>query len=412
MNRNSRTTTNMLLLAAAVIVLTGLIWVNIQFSRDNPGGNDFLVHYIGTRSYLLDRISPYSDEVALRIQTSAYGRAAEGIEHELRVAYPFYSIFLFAPFSLISDYAIARALWMVVLEVALIIMCLLSFQLLDWKPKLWMQSVFLAFSVLWYHSARSVINGNAVILITLMLIGALLALKRQQDHIAGLLLAIATIKPHLVILLIPYILFWSIYRKRWRVLSSFSLTLGVLLVISLLLMPDWLLQNIWEILKYPDYNPAGTLAAALGEWFPELANQLRWGILIVLSIILFGEWIRSRRSKFPRFLWVAMLTLVIGQWIGIQTDPGNFILLFPALMMIIASACRKWPQYQSGIILTSLGVVLFGLWGLFVFTIQWTYQPVQSPVMFLPLPALCLTGLYWIKWWVAGGASAISLEEI
>lgn len=404
---NNKRMNNILVILLAVLVLAGLVWVNNQFSKNNPGGNDFLVHYVGTRSFLLEGISPYSDEVAIRIQTAAYGRPAQGVEHELRVAYPFYSVFLFAPFSLIGDYQIARAIWMVVLEIALIMMCFLSFRLLHWKPALWLQSLILVFSLLWYHAARGIINGNAVILIALMITGLFLAIKNGQDHIAGLLLALTTIKPHLVVLLIPYVLIWSLYNKRWRVIGWFSLTMGVLLVISLVLMPDWILQNIWEILKYPDYNPAGTLAAALAEWFPNAAVQFKWGIAFPFSVLLIVEWARSRKGRFESFLWTGMVTMVVSQWIGIQTDPGNFILLFPALLIILAALHKKWPQGGDWIVVGFLGVLLVGLWSLFILTIQKTYQPVQSPAMFLPLPAICLIGLYWTKWWVARENNAL-----
>ncbi len=70
-----------------------LVWGNYRYTTQNPGGNDFLVHWMGTKSFFEDGLSPYSDEVALRIQTMVYGRAARAGEHELRVAYPLYSIF-------------------------------------------------------------------------------------------------------------------------------------------------------------------------------------------------------------------------------------------------------------------------------------------------------------------------------
>jgi hypothetical protein len=401
-----------LVIFLALLVVAGLVWVNIQFSRNNPGGNDFLVHYVGTRSLLFEGISPYSEEVAQRIQTVAYGRPAQGIEHELRVAYPLYSVFLFAPFSLIGDYQLARAIWMVVLELALVAMCFLSLELLDWKPVIWIQTLVLIFSVLWYHAARGIINGNAVILIALMITGALLCIKNDRDQLAGILLALTTIKPHLVILFIPFILIWAIYLKRWKVITWFSISLAVLIIVSLIWMPDWILQNIWEILEYPGYNPAGTLAAALGEWFPEARNQLKWAIAILLGLVLVYEWVNSRKGKFKRFLWICMLTLVISQWIGIQTDPGNFILLFPALMMIIATLSIKWPRREGWIVSSVLVGLLVGLWILFIVTIQKSYQPIQNPVMFIPLPAFCLIGLYWIKWWVAGRHSSLWAEEL
>ncbi len=383
-------------------VIGGLSWVNIQFAKNNPGGNDFLVHYVGTRSFIYEGLSPYSDEVATRIQVAAYGHPAQGIEHELRVAYPLYSIILFAPFSLIGDYQISRAVWMTVLELALVAMTFVSFEVVEWKPPLWMQGSLLLFSVIWYHAVRGVINGNAVILLALALASILLLIKKDRDKIAGVLLAVTTIKPHLVVLAIPLIIIWSIYHKRWQLIIWFSGTLVGLIVIGLIMIPDWITQNLWEILKYPAYNPAGTLAAVLGEWMPGISTQLKWSIGIILGLVLLYEVWLARKGNFQYLFWTVMLSLTINQWIGIQSDPGNFILLFPVLILILSEINKKWKEKGGLVTGVILLVLLVGLWILFVASIQRTYQPVQGSVMFIPFPAFCLIGLYWIKWWFVG----------
>jgi len=382
-----------------ILVVGGLCWVNFQFAKNNPGGNDFLVHYIGTRSYLFDGLSPYSDEVATQIQIAAYGHPAQGNEHELRVAYPLYSIILFAPFSLIGNYQFARAVWMTVLELALIAMTFVSFELFEWKPKLWIQASLLLFSMTWYHAVRGVINGNAVILLALALASILLLIRNGREKIAGVLLAFTTVKPHLVVLVIPLILVWSIYNKRWQLILWTIGSLVGLSMIGLILIPDWIMQNLWEILKYPAYNPAGTLAAALGEWLPGIETQLKWGIGIGLGLIFIYEGWLARKGGFHHLVWAVLVSITITQWIGIQTDPGNFILLFPVLMLLLAEINQKWEGRGEMAVIVILIVLLIGLWILFITTIQRTYQPVQGSVMFIPLPAFCLVGLYWIKWW-------------
>jgi len=345
----NRNTELILVIVLGIVIVAGLFWVNLQFSRNNPGGNDFLVHYMGTRSLIIDNLSPYSDEVAVRIQTAAYGHPAQGIEHELRVAYPLYSVFLFAPFAVINDYEIARAAWMTVLEIALVAMAFLSIKLVGWKPSLSIQGSILLFSLIWYHAVRGIINGNAVILIGLLLIGVFLYIKSEKDELAGILLAITTIKPHLVILIIPFILIWTIYQKRWKVLAWFIGSMAILISLGLLIIPDWIYQNIWEILKYPDYNPAGTMAAALAEWLPNLEKVLKWGIAIILGFVLFNESWKARKGNFPHFLWTGLLILMIGQWIGIQTDPGNFILLFPGLILVLSILVNRWEEQRTWI---------------------------------------------------------------
>ena len=395
----------------ALFVLAGLVWVNVQFSRNNPGGNDFLPYYIGTRALIFEGKSPYSDEVALEVQTIIFGRPAEPGEIEFRVVYPLYSILIFTPFALIRDYTIARVAWMTVMEIALLGIGYLSLQITDWKPKFAVLLIYFQFSVLWYHGFRAVINGNAVVVVALCITAALYAIMKEKDRAAGVLLALSTIKPNLVILLISYVLFWCFYRRRYQAITWFIGSLLVLVLGAMVLIPDWILQNIWEIIKYPGYTPPGTLAEAIGLRLPEFERGLQWGIGIALGSLLAIEILRSRKANYEGFLWSACLVLTVSQWIGIATDPGNFVILFPAFVLVLSSLDQRWSDQRVFVVPALLGLVFFGLWILFVTTLDFDYQPMQSSVMFFPLPAILLVGLYWIKWWVAGGMPVLHLED-
>ena len=380
-------------------VLVLVTWANYDFAQQNTGGNDFLVHWVGTRAIFVDGLSPYSDAVAERIQTLAYGRPALPGEHELRVAYPMYSALVFLPFALISDYELARALWMTTLEAALIGLAFLSLKLTRWKMSIWLLPFFLIFSIFWYHSLRPLINGNAVILVALALVAAFAALKTGRDELAGVLLAFSTIKPHLVILPIIFILIWTISFGRWRTLGWMLISLVLLSISAALFVPDWPLQNLREILAYSSYNPPGTPGAAFETWLPAAGRRLGWALSALMGLILVTEWVFVRRREFRWFLWTGCLTLVISQWIGIQTDPGNFILLFFPLVLVISMWVERWGR--AGSVLTAITLFLLFIvpWVIFLQTVTYGNQPLQHPIMFFPLPLFLLITLYWVRWW-------------
>ncbi|MCJ7718178.1 MAG: DUF2029 domain-containing protein [Anaerolineales bacterium] len=409
--RKNRSIQGLIILLVGAIIIAGFTWVNYSFSKNNPGGNDFLVLYVGSKSLLMEGKNPYSDEVAIRIQTAANGHPVQGDEHELRVAYPLYSILLFAPFSLINNYTIARAVWMTALELAIISLVFVSLRLMDWEPPLWLKVIILLFTLIWYPSIRGVVNGNAAILTALVIVVTILSIRENRDQAAGVLLAISTIKPQLVILLILYILTWSVYQKRWALIKWFLGTLAILVLVGMIFIPNWILQNLWEILRYTDINPASALARTISKISPGFESTLTWGISFGLGLLMLYEWWNGRNSQFPRFIWVTFLTLVISQWVGIQIDPGNPVIIFPSIIMVLAVWDKRLDKRGSIIVGAALGLLFFGLWILFIFTTGQSNQSIQHPVMLILLPAITLLGLYWIKWWVTAPVRTIWSEN-
>jgi hypothetical protein len=382
-----------------VALLGGVTWGNYRYATENPGGNDFLVHWMGTRALIKNGISPYSDEAAIRIQTFAYGHPAEKGQHELRVAYPLYSVVLFTPFALIDDFIWARAVWMTALEAGLVGMVFLGMRLFRWKPTPLILGLLVLFSIFWYHGLRPLINGNAVILVTLGLVGGFLALRLGHDELAGVLLAFTTIKPQVVVLVLAYVVFWGLMNRRMRLVGWLMGTVLMLAVSSALIIPDWIVQNLREVMRYPSYNPPGNPGAAFAAYWPDFGNRLGWALTGITSLILMIEWWSNRHVALRGFLWVACLTLTASQWIGIQTDPGNFVVLFPALMMVFALLDERWKGRGNLIILAILLILMVGIWAIFLRTLQYLGQPIQSPSLFFPLPAVMFLLLYWVRWW-------------
>ncbi|MBI4928202.1 MAG: DUF2029 domain-containing protein [Anaerolineae bacterium] len=395
----SRTILPYAIILLILVALGAVTWGNYNYASQNPGGNDFLVHWVGTRALIEDGISPYSDEVAVRIQTAAYGRPAREGEHELRVAYPLYSVLLFIPFALIKDFTMARAVWMTALETGLLGMTMLSLRLYRWRPRPILLGLLLVFSLFWYNGLRSLINGNAVILVALMLVAGMWAMRYGADELAGILFGFATIKPQVVVIFLLFIVIWSFMQRRWRVIGWLIGTVFLLTAGAALIIPDWILQNLREVMRYPGYNPPGTPSAVFISLWPNFGERLGWAMTVLMGLVLLLEWWRSRNTEFRGFLWAAAITLTASQWIGIQTDPGNFIVLFPGLILAFAVLDERW--YGRGLLpITILLLGLFvGLWVFFLNTVTYADQPIQSPLMFFPLPALMFILLYWVRWW-------------
>jgi hypothetical protein len=388
-----------LIILLCVLVLGGLTYVNYRFAVENPGGNDFLSRWMGTRMLLTRGWSPYSNETTREIHIMVYGRAAKPDEDQVLFVYPLYSIILMFPYALIADYPLARALWMTTLEVSLVIITLLGISLSRWQIPRWMMVLLAIFSVSWYHGLRPIINGNPSILVALSITLAFFAIYKQMDALAGFLLALTTIKPQMIVLVLLLVMIWCISHRRWTILWSFLGSLVILVVATSLIIPDWVIQNLRQILSYPDYTLAGTPGAIFRMWLPGVGRQLGWGLTIFLSLVMIWEWRAAIGKEYRWFLWTAYLTLVITNLIGIRTATANFVVMFPALIMIFAFWEKRWGRIGRLMVISSVVVLFIGLWWLFLRTLIQGDQPIQHSIMFFPYPLFVLLGLYWIRWW-------------
>ena len=386
------------LILLALLGLAGLTWANYRFSIQNPGGNDFLARWMGAYKWLQEGISPYDERVSLATQEMIYGHPAdvskgEDINH---FVYPLTSMVFFGPFGLL-DYLPARAVWMTVLELSLAALAILSLKLVRWKISPLRVAVMILFSVLWYHGARTIIVGQFAAIEALLLIGALLLIYKEQDGFAGLLLALATTKPQMAFLIIPFVLIWAYSRQRFTIFSGFFGSLAGIFMVSIFFIPNWPLQMIWQIMEYPSYTERiGSMISILAGSIPGISRQLS----IILNIFFWGyllvEWALAWGKDRNWFTWTALMTMVLTNFMVSRTATTNYVMLLPALFMIFKVLEYRWPKVGKGFVWALITLFFGGLWLLFFDTVQGN---LEQPAMYLPLPLFCLIGLWWVRWW-------------
>jgi hypothetical protein len=382
----------------SVVAIAGLVWANYVFSLRNPGGNDFLARWMGARFWLKQGISPYDPRVSRATQEMIYGHladpnAGEDIGH---FVYPLTSMLFFGPFGLL-DYLTARTLWMTLLEVSLIALAVMSLKLAEWRVSIVKAAALLLFAVLWYHGVRAVIVGQFAALDAVLMTGSLLLIMGGQDTGAGFLLALSTAKPQMVFLLVPFVLLWAFSARRRQIIGSFFATLGLLLFVSILLLPQWPLQMLWQVLEYPGYTNIGSPLSIIASTAPGINAPLNWALHGVSLLYLFFEWIRTWGKDEHQFLWTALLTIVVTNIVAFRTATTNYVVLLPVLFLIFKVFEDRWGRIGQITTWFWLFVLFFGLWLLFMRTVQGN---VENAIMYLPLPVYCLLGLWWVRWWL------------
>lgn len=386
-----------------LLVAVGYTWATWYFfTRPIPGGNDFLTHYGAWEAYLKDGVSPYSEEAALHTQRAIYGRAAMPGEDQNRMVYPFYSILVHGPFVYI-DYAVARAIYMTLLQAALFGGMILSLDLVRWRPPAWLLAVLLVWSLLFYPAARGVILGQFAIFGFFSLAAALYLLKQGRDGWAGVVFVLATGKPTLIFLVAPFLLLWAVFRGRWRFVAGFVGTLAVLSAASLLLSPTWISDWIYRITRYSEYTVGQSPVWLLTHVaLPVLGG---WGEALIAGLLLawmgWAWWRAFRREGQEEFYWALGVTLAVSNLIVSRSATTNYVLMLVPLTWVLAALARSFSWGRAALLATLL-VSFVGLWWLHFATVTGNQE---QPVLFIPFPlALALVLLAGRRWLASDAA--------
>jgi hypothetical protein len=399
MNQNRNNNIKYAVVMILIIIIIGVLTlVNFQFSKQNPGGNDFLARWNGAHEWLIHGNNPYTNQVSEVAQKMIYGRLANPLKGEdvAHFVYPIYSMLFFAPFALM-DYTLARAVWMTVLEVAMVALTFISLRLSGWKIKPLSLAGILIFSILWYCSVRTIILGQFSGINALLILISILCIKTEHDQVAGVLLALSTSKPQMSYLLIVFVIFWAIRSSRHRIWVSFFIAMIIMTVVGWLLLPGWPIGWIQQLMNYPGYTDRiGSIVSIIAGVTPGIKDQVSMGLMIVFYLYMVFEWLRTRGNDIPTFLWTAYVTLVVTNFVAYRTATPHYVALLAPIFLVSKVIGERWGAFGKW--LTGATYLLFfaGLWLLFIITIKGNDE---QAIMYIPVPIITLIGLWWTRWW-------------
>jgi hypothetical protein len=281
--------------------------------------------------------------------------------------------------------------------VCLFLLVIVSLRLVEWKVPPYKTAALIIFSLLWYHGLRTIILGQFAAINALIVTLALLLILRKQDFMAGLLLALSTAKPQMVYLLIPFVFLWAISVRRRDIIGGLLVGMALLIVGSIALMPSWPLQWLRQLMDYPSYTmQTGSPLSMIADSMPGISRQLSLFLHALFYSYMVVEWVIAWGKDEHWFRWTALMTIVITNMVAYRTATTNFMMMLPALFLIFSVWEARWRVGgQIGVWLTLI-VLGFGLWPLFISTVQGNQE---QAIMYLPFPFLCLLGMWWARWW-------------
>ncbi len=327
-------------------------------AHDRPRGNlsDLYPRWLGSRELLLHHRNPYSRDVTREIQVGYYGRELDASRpgdprDQQGFAYPVYVAFLLAPsVGFPFDRVMIAFFWLLVVVTALSVP--LWFRAIGWRP----QPVELLTVVVLTLGSFPAMQGlklqQLTLVVAAVISGAMALLVRGNLFAAGVMLAVASIKPQLVVPITACLLLWAVseWRQRQRFVWGFGITMVLLFAGSEVLLPGWFGNFLSAMRDYRNYaGRMSMLDVLLTPW---------WGrILTVLIVAAVGAlcW-RYRKQAAGSRLFSLLTALVLAVTVIIipMFAPYNYILVLPSLLVII----QNWPVLWNRSGMARAGCVL------------------------------------------------------
>lgn len=326
--------------ALLTIVLAASLWHLHVITRFYLPANhsDLLPVWSGTRAALAG-MNPYSGDVVIRMQAPWYADAPKTIIHPepQEFWYPGQAVVLFAPFASIS-WPAERLLYLTVVPPGLALIFWLATGFLEPRLSPSRRLIVVTLALFSWPVVWGTRLQQMSLIVAVMVLLSWYLIARGRQIAPGIPLAIATIKPQLVLPLLLWILIWAVARSRWRLIAAFSVTLAILIAIAERIMPGWIPHWVTAIHRYRAITHSSPqLELAFGHW---VGLALGIAVLAVTSITFVR--LRNCLPGSREFNLATALGLAVAVLISPFNPPiiYNYIFLLPALLFIIFNKPR------------------------------------------------------------------------
>ncbi len=295
------TTQNRSLKFIIVVVLLALLltlsaWiVERQLVSTRHTHFDFYLLWRGSQEVLAGR-SPYTDAIMLDIQRHTLGHPAAPDENQYRFVYPAYLALILFPLPLLP-FPVAATWWLVWQLLLLTLFIIFLLRALDWHIGLKTLLGLTLMAISFRYTLITFVWGQSSIFILCLLAAALWLWRRGLDLWCGACLAIATVKPQLLLVILPVWLFFAWRQRRWQVWISFGVTMGVLIFLPWLFIGNWI-AGVWsQVRPYWGYTGASALMTILPRFLPSAPLRTAGQVGGSLALLGYVAWLcRQKRD--------------------------------------------------------------------------------------------------------------------
>ena len=342
------------------------------------------------QNFMMEGVTPYGELTSLSIQSIIYKGPISAGQFPYHVNIPLTMLLLFLPLAWIKDLALARAIWLIILELGLFGVVIVSLRLAHWRPHWAFLIVILVFSVFWLPSVSMFVTATSIVIQTLVFYGALRSIQLGSDELGGALAALCLLNIEATGLVFFALIVWIFSTRRWRILGGIVMVMAILLGLSFVLLPDWVFPFMGATLSNWQSGIMPSTFNLFEGWLPGIGQRLAQILAVAAFTIIFLEW-RAVRGQNVRWLfWTTCLTATLTPLLGIPYFQSWLVLTLPGVLLIVSIMVERWRLLGFGSAIITIAGLFLGLWGAQLYGITSAF------ILFYPLTLTML--LYWVRW--------------
>lgn len=388
-----------LVVSLVVLIAIGLGFLSAFVMRQVPYEDHFVIPWAAGRVWFLDGGDPYSEQVIQLAEQALVNSPYQGqLPSKSVLSDPIMNLIFTIPFSLLP-FEISRAIWVVLVLICIGLIGFFALKLSGWKISSYEKAGVILLLTTWFPAAQAALMGLLSPIVILVILAAIYALLKEQDTLAGFLLALTLGSWQISVLLLLLLVIWSVTRQRWQVLIAYFAGLAFLWAITLILLPSWPLGWLGVMIEnYAGFSWIHTPLIYLAKQLPGIGNYLSIGLHAGFGIYLIVLFISIMGKSGREFTWRILAFLVLIDLFDVQATVHQVYLVLPAIFLVFRFWTERWRLVGHILSLVLVVVVVVSSWILAAPQFSLT-ESIGFGALIVGLPLFTFAGMISIRWW-------------
>jgi len=399
-------TVNIWLPILILLVLVGATFLNIHLSERFASEDGFATRYMAAKHWMKTGLSPYSQETfdaTLELVGETSPRP-ESLDKGHFIDPANYVLF-YIPLSFLP-YPIAKAIWMTVIELSIVLSAWLCLKIVRLELS-FVESLLMSLGALFFYpNLKMILTASVLPFYLVLILWAIWLAMNKQGRMAGVLFFVAFPMLPISFFIALFFMIWLGARRDNALTTIFFVGIVFMGLIGIILFPNWIAE--WfeaYLLLYPRFTWIDTPLMRVGELFPGASQQISIGLHVITIIFLFVEWYGLPSKEQRGLQWKLSMTILLLYLLNPLKPLNYMILLFIPLFAVYKYLNEKWRV--GGRIITWLSFLGIGVVYWFNGFAQETFVSTESTLIILLLALLCMLGLQYFRWWALKSSNAL-----